>query len=144
MSDQGYIPGLDKELDLKAIVRFGIGLAVVVVFTAAAMWGMTLFLRGLEEAQDPPPPLLPEAREPYSPPAPNLQTDPIGNIVELREWESDLLGSYGWVDEEQGIARLPIERAIELVVAGELDAPGVNAPARPETAATAADPEDAP
>lgn len=37
-------------------------------------------------------------------------------LREMRERESEQLGSYGWVDEDAGIVRLPIERAMELTV----------------------------
>jgi hypothetical protein len=30
------------------------------------------------------------------------------------------LGSYGWVDREHGVARIPIDRAMDLVVEGRL------------------------
>jgi hypothetical protein len=38
--------------------------------------------------------------------------------LELREAQQLWLEKYGWVDREHGIARIPIERAIDLVVAG--------------------------
>jgi len=34
--------------------------------------------------------------------------------AELREQESEVLSSYGWVDQEKGIVRIPVERATEL------------------------------
>jgi hypothetical protein len=37
-------------------------------------------------------------------------------LVELREKEAVALTGYSWVDQEQGIVRLPIERAIELTL----------------------------
>jgi hypothetical protein len=41
---------------------------------------------------------------------------------ELGERETEELSTYGWVDEERGIVRIPIERAMDLVV--EESAPG--------------------
>ncbi len=38
-------------------------------------------------------------------------------LAELRGKEQTALGAYGWVEEPAGIVRLPIDRAMELVVA---------------------------
>jgi hypothetical protein len=37
-------------------------------------------------------------------------------LTELRAKEDAELGSYGWVDRKKGIVRIPIDRAMELVV----------------------------
>lgn len=37
-------------------------------------------------------------------------------LEELRTQEEATLGSYGWVDREKGTVRIPIDRAMELVV----------------------------
>jgi hypothetical protein len=36
--------------------------------------------------------------------------------------EADTLGSYTWVDQQAGIVRVPVDRAIELVVAEQRSA----------------------
>ncbi len=38
-------------------------------------------------------------------------------LAELRGKEQTALASYGWIDEPAGVVRLPIDRAMELVVA---------------------------
>ncbi len=45
---------------------------------------------------------------------PVLQIDPVGDLKAYKAKEEALLNSYGWVDKDAGIARIPIERAIEL------------------------------
>ncbi|UCE65232.1 MAG: hypothetical protein JSU85_10170 [Candidatus Zixiibacteriota bacterium] len=40
-------------------------------------------------------------------------------LMELRERETKELNSYGLLDEEKGIYRIPIKRAMELMVEGE-------------------------
>jgi hypothetical protein len=37
-------------------------------------------------------------------------------LNELREQQAQQVSSYGWVDQQAGVVRLPIERAMELVV----------------------------
>ncbi|MDH3403309.1 MAG: hypothetical protein OES32_10235 [Acidobacteriota bacterium] len=107
---------VDREIDLKAIAGFAVGLVVVLAASAVFVWYFSKLLRGYEEASDPPPPALAAAREPYLPPGPRLQVDPVQEMRDLRAHENGVLDSYGWVDEAAGIARIPIARAIDLAV----------------------------
>ena len=50
------------------------------------------------------------------PPEPRLQTNPREDLRELRAKEDELLGSYGWVDKNAGVVRIPIEDAMKLTV----------------------------
>jgi len=47
---------------------------------------------------------------------PALQEDPHADLQRLRESEMQILHSYGWVDREKGIVRVPIEEAMKRVV----------------------------
>ena len=49
-------------------------------------------------------------------PTPSLQTQPFRDIYMLRDEEAKKLGSYGWVDKDGGIARVPIDRAMEIMM----------------------------
>jgi len=107
---------LDRELNLKAIIGFAVGLLILCAASAVALWYFSGLLRGYYEAQDPPPPVLEAARANHTPPGPSLQADPIAEIKALRDREDEVLEGYGWVDEAGGIARIPVERAITLTV----------------------------
>ncbi len=107
---------LDSELNFRVITWLTAGLLLVVAVAGVLMWMLTNYLRQQSRETDPPPPMLLEARMPHLPPAPRLQTEPFKDLEELRAAEDRELGSYGWVDQASGVARLPIERAIELVV----------------------------
>lgn len=121
---------LDRELDLRAIAGFAVGLVVVTVLSAGLLWYFAGFLRGHQAAKDPAPSPLAAAGAPYQPPGPRLQTDPAGEMAALRAAEEQLLGSYGWVDRQGGIARIPIERAISLMVGDAEPAPPAAAEAQ--------------
>ncbi len=54
--------------------------------------------------------------ERISVPSPELQTNPAREMDRFRAAEKETLASYGWVDRQAGIARIPIERAMELIV----------------------------
>jgi len=48
--------------------------------------------------------------------APMLETNEMGQLREFVTNQENQLNSYGWVDEKAGVARIPIERAMELTV----------------------------
>jgi hypothetical protein len=50
------------------------------------------------------------------PPAPNLQKQPFKDVYMLRQGETEKLTSYGWVDKDGGIARIPIDRAMDVML----------------------------
>jgi hypothetical protein len=48
-------------------------------------------------------------------PKPRLETDERGQINNFRLGEEQKLDSYGWVDQNAGVVRIPIDRAMELI-----------------------------
>jgi hypothetical protein len=48
-------------------------------------------------------------------PEPRLQVAPEVDLAALRAREEAELNSYGWIDKQAGIVRIPIERAMELM-----------------------------
>jgi hypothetical protein len=49
-------------------------------------------------------------------PEPRLERNERIEINDFRLKEEQTLNSYGWVDEKSGVARIPIDRAMQLVV----------------------------
>jgi hypothetical protein len=49
-------------------------------------------------------------------PAPSLQIAPRLELEALRAREDRELNSYGWIDRELGIVRIPVERAMDLLL----------------------------
>ena len=49
------------------------------------------------------------------PPEPRLQAQPKVELKDLRADEEAILNSYGWVNPDKGIVRIPIDQAIDLV-----------------------------
>jgi hypothetical protein len=66
-----------------------------------------------EEKTEVPPPMT---REPQEVPGPHLQKTPGEDLQQLRAYEGPKLNSYDWVDRDKGVVRIPIDRAMELVV----------------------------
>jgi hypothetical protein len=48
-------------------------------------------------------------------PEPRLETDERGQLNDIRLDEERKLNSYGWVDEQAGTVRIPIDRAMDLL-----------------------------
>jgi len=109
-------PGGYEKSDLspKAIGIFGVVLsAVVIVAMLVAAW-MFGFFASWQAKQDVPP--SPLASSSPGPPEPRLQVHAIRDMKALRAAEDEVLTSYGWVSKEAGIARIPIDRAMQLVL----------------------------
>ena len=49
-------------------------------------------------------------------PTPSLQTQPFKDIYMLREDAAKKLQSYGWVDQGGGVVRIPVDRAMEVML----------------------------
>jgi hypothetical protein len=65
-------------------------------------------------------------------PSPRLEEDERGQLNGIRQAQDDTLYTYGWVDEKAGIVRIPIDRAMDLLVQRGL-------PVRPQDAANTED-----
>src|SRR5258706_8443014 len=105
----------DTELDTRAIAAFTVGVVVVTLIAAAVMWWMSSVLKRQEEAKDRAPSPLPEARLDSIPPGPRLQPSPPRDIDELQARDKAILTTYGWVDPAHGVARIPVDRAIDIL-----------------------------
>jgi hypothetical protein len=110
-------PDDDRAIRLRGVVLFVAGLAGLLLVSAALSAAFGLHFKGELQGRDPPPSPLAEANARDAPPPPRLQASPPRDMAELRAVEGTILGSHGWADQEAGIARIPIERAIDLVAA---------------------------
>jgi hypothetical protein len=123
-ADGGADPAsFDAELDLRAIATFGIGLTLTMIVVLWIVWLLLAHWRDARIAHDPPPSPIAEARAPRPPPEPRLQSAPVRDMEELRAREDSILSSYGWVDRQAGIGRIPIDRAFDLLLEKGLPGP---------------------
>jgi hypothetical protein len=121
--------GYEKsDLSPKAISVFGMALAVVVILAMIAAAWMFGFFASWQARHDVPP--SPLAGTSPGPPEPRLQVHAIADLKALRAAEDNILSSYGWVSKEAGVARIPIDRAMQLVLERGLPVPK-SAPAQP-------------
>jgi hypothetical protein len=50
------------------------------------------------------------------PPQPRLQVNARADLKRYRAAQDELLNSYGWVDEKSGIVRIPVDRAMDIML----------------------------
>jgi hypothetical protein len=132
MRDDIHIDGHNEEagferedLGPKPILIFLVLLTVGCVLVAIALRGLYGYLDAYENRRQPVQnPLAAPTRadtrvvEPGDVakfPQPRLETNEPAEINDFRVQEEKTLHSYGWVDEQAGVVRIPIDRAMELV-----------------------------
>jgi hypothetical protein len=85
-------------------------LALVGVALVVLWWLYGAFAADLRLAEPSPAP-----RATQLPPEPRIQQAPAMDLIERREREDAILNTYGWVNRETGAARIPIDRAMQLL-----------------------------
>lgn len=105
-----------KRAPLGAVIFF-VGLVVTLAGTWVFMW-----LIARERTLVPTDGSMVRQRMPEAP-NPLLQSNITAakDMADLRNRELNHVGSYGWVDKEKGIAHVPVDRAMELVLADGMD-----------------------
>jgi hypothetical protein len=102
-----------SDVDVRGLAYFGGGLFLVLVLTILSMrWVFFHFAKS--QPLGPPPTPFENART--LPPAPRLQVEPRLELEHYRQEQQQMLESYGWVDRPNGIVRIPIDRAIALLL----------------------------
>ncbi len=105
-------PGLRHEtsdVNVWAIGKFGLALAVVCVLSLGLLFGMFKYFQS--DFGGPARDMNVDARK--LPPQPQLQKTPMLDLQAMRAAEDQILTTYAWVDESKGIVRVPIDQAID-------------------------------
>ncbi|MBP1151837.1 MULTISPECIES: hypothetical protein [unclassified Methylocaldum] len=114
--DRGIPPILTPEageadISTKALIAAVIIFLVVVIVASAGAWLLIKRWAHIE-----PTPALPPSPQPTVQTEPPLQIAPALDLQTLRQREDRLLRSTEWIDQGAGIARIPIEDAMALLV----------------------------
>jgi hypothetical protein len=111
-----------RDIRLRPLLVFIAGLTVVGVVTYLVIFALLRLFSGQaanEDARLAPssmsrPPAAPG--EERLPPEPRIQANPAADMNLLRQREDDVLTTYGWVDRQAGVVRIPIDVAISQVL----------------------------
>jgi hypothetical protein len=98
------------DVNVWAVGKFGIALVVVCVMSIALLWGLLKYFQS-EQATS-----MATTVEPTKLfPQPRLQRTPVLDLRAIRAEEDKVLDSYAWVDQKQGVVRIPVALAIDIL-----------------------------
>lgn len=107
-------PGYEtRDANVTSLLKFGLWMALILISIG---FGMKWMFGYFAHTQNLGPAVSPFENTRTLPPLPRLQTTPQKDIHDYWEAEQDELNSYGWVDRQNGIVRIPIDRAMRLVL----------------------------
>jgi hypothetical protein len=97
----------------RGLIYFAAAVAAILAITAAVMVSVFQHYQRTETAGS-------YVARPFEavtvPPPPRIQPDPRVDMRSYAESQEKLLNTYGWIDRQNGIVRLPIDRAMELLL----------------------------
>lgn len=112
--NDGRGPGYEvRDADLKSLLKFGLGLAILLAVTLVAMRFVFGYLNTLT-------PLGPKA-SPFAntreiPSGPLLQANPHQDLLSFCAQQRQQVDSYAWLNKAGGIVEIPIDRAMDLTL----------------------------
>lgn len=105
----------ERDFNLRGVVIFAVGLALLCVLSGVAVLAVFRYLDNrLVQAETPVSPVMLPAGQ--LPPEPQLLTDEPASLAAFRKEQDERIATYGWVDKQTGVVRIPIERAKKLIL----------------------------
>jgi len=105
----------DRDLNIRAVTKFGLSVAALVIGALFLMWLLFNRFTARETRESPRPEAMASSNPRKEPPEPRLQPAPVTDLKGVQAAEDLVFHSYGWVDPDKGVVRIPVERAMELV-----------------------------
>jgi len=107
----------ESDVDIRGILVFAAGLLVTAIGISFIVWLLFNYFTAREARRQGTPEFPLAATEEHRlPPEPRLQTNPREDLRELLDTEQRTLTTYGWVDRNAGIVRIPIDEAMRLTI----------------------------
>jgi hypothetical protein len=122
-----------SDIDTRTILAYMFYLAISVAAAFLISVYVFRFTTTLAVDSRTPPPPVRQGVAPTMPPEPRLQgvpghtTDPQLDLRDKREADEAANETYGWINQQAGIAQIPVDEAMKIIVAKGL--PGAAAPA---------------
>ncbi len=105
----------ERDANVRTLFLAGLGLAVSVLIILGIAYSVYRYYGTTSTAPNAPAETF--LRPDVPPPVPQIQPDPHADLMRFRSWEDSVLGSYSWVSKDSGIVRIPIEKAMHLLLA---------------------------
>lgn len=103
------------DVDAGSLLKAGFVILVVTIATVFFLYWLYFVFVRQEAARQPPPPVLKAQAGLLTPPPPRLQPSPPIDLASFRAQEDSILNSYGWVDQEKKVVRVPIDEAMRIL-----------------------------
>lgn len=103
------------DVSFRAVLLFAFWLLVAAVVIHVGLWWLFDYYAAPPREEGMPTTLLTERAAVRVPPDPRLQVSPVQDMRELHAAEDARLQNYGWVDQQNGIVHVPIERAMQVI-----------------------------
>lgn len=127
LGEPGHEP---TDAEIRLVVASGAALVVICICVLLFLSWLMRGYRSEERVGDSTrPPLFADDRGQF--PEPRLQENPHADLLEMRKADRAELTGYGWVDRKAGIAKIPIERAMDLVAKKRLPTAGADDKSKP-------------
>jgi hypothetical protein len=102
-----------SDANIPDLLKFGFWMALVIAVT---LFAMKWTFHYMERTQTVSVPAGPFTRPRELPPSPRLQVEPHQELKDYCEAEVKELNSYGWINQRLHVVRIPIDRAMDLVL----------------------------
>jgi|SRR5690242_12439336 len=102
------------DMNPKYVFYFAVALIIAGLFIHIGLWWIFRQLERQQARRETRPAMV--QVPPQQPPEPRLQISPQGDLEELHRQEDEILSTYRWIDRDKGVARIPINRAIEIFI----------------------------
>lgn len=113
-----------KDADVAALLLIAFGLLLTVAVVGIGIWVTLQHFRSERSSQTASKSSLSAQTQRF--PEPQLQVNPMDDLAKMRTRDARDLDGYGWIDRKAGVVRVPIERAMELLLQRGLPNVGEN------------------
>ena len=104
-----------KDVDVPALFTIALLLFLCCAIVFLFVWGLMHYFKTHEAARTNGQANLPVTTVGQFP-GPRLQVKGAADLASLRAAENANLQSYGWIDRKSGIVRIPVDRAMQLLL----------------------------
>jgi len=125
----------DREINLRGVIWTGVALAGTALVVSLLMWWLLWGFSRFDEKRDVRLTPIEVASPQQPPPEPRLQVSPNDDMRIMRDEEDLLLDRAAWVDRQQGIVRVPVDVAMDVIVSRGISATQTASPPKSETVA---------
>jgi hypothetical protein len=106
-----------RDVNTRVILYFVLGLFLVLAVTLISMRGLFGYFSATQNLG---PGASPFDNSRMMPATPRLQVQPAEDLDKVRKVQEEILNTYGWADKDAGTVRVPIDRAMDMLIEQKL------------------------